>query len=204
MLGARMHRLLAQPSPLSDLPPWLLLIAAALAGVLIWRTLAPPSWRNWHFQRAGAAPRTDPLSQPQPPTSLAQQRAVERDMQLLMQELSEMSRKIVQQLDGRSAKLQELLKQADERIERLAELEQRAAASREEVRHSAPTTADAAPPPTPSSEPQISIEIDPRHERIYALEDEGLSAVQISNQLNIPEGEVELILALRPRRRAAG
>jgi hypothetical protein len=188
-----MIRPLAQTT--MDLPPWLLLIAAALAGVLLWRTLAPPSWRNWRWPAAGAPEsqqRSDPLARPQQP-SLAQQRSVERDMQTLMHELSEMSRKIIGQLDARSAKLQELLKQADEKIERLAALESR---PREQ----------AAPPPAPvaaaASMPELNIEIDPRHEQIYTLEDEGLNAIQISNRLNIPEGEVELILALRPRRRA--
>ena len=111
-----------------------------------------------------------------------------------------MSRKIVQQLDARAAKLQDLLRQADERIEKLAQLDNQPL--REEA--NLPPAPPAIPASAASAEPQINIEIDPRHERIYALEDEGLSAVQISNRLNLPEGEVELILALRPRRRAAG
>jgi hypothetical protein len=187
---ARMHwmiRPLAQTT--MDLPPWLLLIAAALAGVLLWRTLAPPSWRSWRWPAAGGeSQRSDPLARPQQP-SLAQQRSVERDMQTLMHELSEMSRKIIGQLDARSAKLQELLKQADEKIERLAALEAR---PREQ----------AAPPPL-TSMPELNIEIDPRHEQIYALDAEGLSVGQISTRLDMQESEVELVLALHPRRRAA-
>ena len=188
-----MIRPLAQTT--MDLPPWLLLIAAALAGVLLWRTLAPPSWRNWRWPTGGSEgqQRSDPLARP-PQPSLAQQRSVERDMQTLMHELSEMSRKIIGQLDTRAAKLQDLLKQADEKIERLAELESR---PRE---HAPPPPVP--PPMTPASAPELNIEIDPRHEQIYTLGDEGLNALQIANRLNIPEGEVELILALRPRRRA--
>jgi hypothetical protein len=200
-----MLRALAESSP-TDLPPWLLLVAAALAGILIWRTLAPPSWRNWRRGgNAGAPERNDPLSHPQPP-SLSQQRSVERDVQALMHELLEMSRKVVQQIETRTAGLQELMKQADERIERLAEMERRAAAnaSREEASPPPATVPPVASASAPRhAEPEISIEIDPRHEQVYLLEDEGLNAMQISNRLNIPEGEVELILALRPRRRAA-
>jgi hypothetical protein len=192
------------PPPAIELPPWLLLIAAALAVVLLWRTLAPPRWREWPWRSPSQRSR-DPLSHPAPP-SLAQQRSVERDVQALMHELLEMSRKIVQQLDAKSARLQELMKQADARIEHLAEMEKRAAttaakASREEA--SPPPIPPANAKPHSAPEPEISIQIDPRHEQVYLLEDEGLSAMQISNRLNMPEGEVELILALRPRRRAA-
>ncbi len=177
-----MQWLLAQGP--ADLPPWLLLVAAALALVLLWRTLAPSSWRGWPWHRS------DPLSRPADP-SLAQQRSVERDMQTLMHELSELSRKITQQLDARSTRLTELIGQADRRIEILRELANRA-----------PREGASPPPASPaSSGPELNIEIDPRNERIYALEDEGLNVTQISNRLNIPEGEIELILALRPRRR---
>jgi DNA-binding NarL/FixJ family response regulator len=46
-------------------------------------------------------------------------------------------------------------------------------------------------------------DVDSRHAQIYALSEEGMSTHQIAEQLGRPEGEVELILALRPRGRAA-
>ncbi len=39
--------------------------------------------------------------------------------------------------------------------------------------------------------------IDPRHAEVYMLADQGRSSRQIAQQLQRPEGEVELILALR-------
>src|SRR3954470_17388804 len=58
----------------------------------------------------------DPLERSHGFSTLAQQRAVERDMSNLLVELSEMARQMTAQLDTRAAKLELLLKEADERI----------------------------------------------------------------------------------------
>src|SRR3954454_11341814 len=58
----------------------------------------------------------DPLERSSGFSTLAQQRAVERDMSNLLVELSEMARQMTAQLDTRAAKLELLLKEADERI----------------------------------------------------------------------------------------
>jgi DNA-binding NarL/FixJ family response regulator len=55
-------------------------------------------------------------------------------------------------------------------------------------------TAPAAAAPAP-----FQPELDPRHAEVYALADQGQSAYDIANQLGRPRGEIELILALRPR-----
>ena len=55
----------------------------------------------------------------------------------------------------------------------------------------------AASAPLPASNQE---EIDPQHAQIYALLDEGLTSHQIADRLGRPDGEVELIIALRPRR----
>ncbi len=40
---------------------------------------------------------------------------------------------------------------------------------------------------------------DARHRQVYALADQGRSAAEIARQIDRPYGEIELILALRPR-----
>ena len=42
--------------------------------------------------------------------------------------------------------------------------------------------------------------VDPRFERIYELVDAGASPIQVAEQLDLPLGEVELILDLRKLR----
>jgi DNA-binding NarL/FixJ family response regulator len=58
----------------------------------------------------------------------------------------------------------------------------------------------AQPTPTPASDEVI----DPRHVEIYTLCEQGLSTQQIADRLHRPSGEVELIIALRPRSHAMG
>src|SRR5687767_14526178 len=54
--------------------------------------------------------------------SMARQRTVEREMSNLLVELSEMARQVTAQLDTRAAKLELLIKEADEKIEALRAL----------------------------------------------------------------------------------
>jgi hypothetical protein len=128
--------------------------------------------------------------------TLAQQRAVERDMSTLLVELSEMARQMTAQLDTRAAKLELLLKEADERIAAL--------------RAGNPRSANSAERGTPDALEGVIVEaraalspslpeqrIDPRHAQVYDLADEGLSPPEIARQLGRPSGEIELILALR-------
>src|SRR5438067_12072098 len=59
--------------------------------------------------------RPDPLTAV-PKFSLSRQRDVEHQMQNLLVELSEMSRQITAQLDTRAAKLELLIREADEKL----------------------------------------------------------------------------------------
>jgi hypothetical protein len=63
--------------------------------------------------------KKDPLSRPATFGSLAQQRSVERQMQNVLVEMSEMARQITAQLDTRAARLEMLIKDADQRLEAL-------------------------------------------------------------------------------------
>ena len=112
---------------------------------------------------------------------LARQRQVERQMESLLVELNNMARQISAQLDTRAAKLETLLKEADEKISRLA---------RE----------PATPLAIGRDLPPLAPEEDSRHVAIYQLADSGLSAGQIAQRLARPNGEIELILALRSRK----
>ena len=60
--------------------------------------------------------KKDPLDKPPAFASLAQQRSVDRQMQNVLVELSEMARQITAQLDTRAAKLEALIREADQRI----------------------------------------------------------------------------------------
>ena len=130
--------------------------------------------------------KRDPLERNVVQASMAQQRAVERQMQNLLVDLTEMARQISGQLDTRAARLQALLDQADERIAQLRQLSGAAPVDSPQ----ASTT-----PETSASAP-VSI-ASPMHAEVYALADEGRGAKEIAARLNRPSGEIELILALR-------
>lgn len=138
--------------------------------------------------------KKDPLDKPPFMRSLSQQRSVERQMETLLVELSEMSRQMSAQLDTRSTKLELLLKEADEKIATLKQLSNRP--PRPFEIDGADTAASAVPDPAPRAS---MIDLDPTHAEIYRLADEGKSVTQIGSALDRPSGEIELILALRPR-----
>ena len=111
-----------------------------------------------------------------PRNRLTEQKVVEREVSTLLSELAEMARQISSHLDSRSARLEDLIRQADARIERLEAL-----------------GATAASPPI---EPTNG---EPTNNEVYALADQGCSAKEIAQRLDRPKGEIELILALRGR-----
>ena len=245
--------------------------------------------------------KKDPLDKPLGFSSLAQRREVERQMENVLVELSEMARQTTAQIDTRAAKLELLLGEAREVIARLEQLRDSGDAVAREARRlmnpiidvdlervelpaKSPVAEDAAaadriatvpdahstlvarsrldvitsmndeqaekpvatphahttvvghagaerriPPPTVEqridaarqtlaeavpARPAVRIEppsvtppeanvlrdVDPRHAAVYALADRGSAAGEIATQLGRPRGEVELILALRPKR----
>lgn len=158
--------------------------------------------------RPMAKRKRDPLEHARPGGSMSQQRSVEREMSNLLVELSEMARQVTAQLDTRSAKLEVLMKDADDRIATLQQLSGSARTNSHPPENTSPfrqTTAEhdalmqrldpppAAPAPQESPEPQV----DARHAEIYALADQGRTPVDIATRLGRPSGEIELILALR-------
>ena len=157
-----------------------------------------PAQRQWAVLAIGVAAaayllfrartkKKDPLEKAPMFSSLSSQRVIERQMQNLLVELSEMARQISAQLDTRAEKLQLLIREADEKIKALNQLSQKSAPSS----HAETMPANSHPPNEGG--------LDPRHADVYTLADQGRSPGQIAQTLGRPNGEIELILALRPR-----
>jgi hypothetical protein len=155
--------------------------------------------------------KKDPLAGGAPVrSSLAQQKALERDMQHVIVELSDLTRQMSAQLETRAAKLELLIRDADERI---AELRATHAAALAPVSSAVVAVAEAAPRPqaaAPAAEPVPAMRLvkDPedrfsedRWNDVYLAADAGHSIAEICRTLGRPRGEVELILALRPKPR---
>jgi hypothetical protein len=163
--------------PLLDLDPatkWAVILLSIL-------TILYAAFRSFFRKK-------DPLDKPPAFGSLAQQRSVERQMQNVLVELSEMARQITAQLDSRASKLDALIREADQRI----------AAMKSQpvgVAQNQPQNSSAGTPFMAESTDQPMI--DPRHALVYALADQGRSPKDIAQELNRPSGEIELILALR-------
>jgi hypothetical protein len=119
-------------------------------------------------------------------------RGMQGDLQELIIELEELSRKINAQIDTKFAKLEASIMHADKRIEALRSLIQQGTGQSDvdvmiddERDESAPNDSDSRVP------------ADPRHAQVYALADARKSSTEIACETGIPTGEVELILALR-------
>ena len=109
-----------------------------------------------------------------------------RDLEALMVELQELSRKISAEIDTRFVKLEAAMRDADRRIAVLNRLSRGQEAG---------PVADALP--TGDSAP--GVEADSRHQVVYELADAGFGPVEIARDLGKTPGEVELILNLRGR-----
>jgi hypothetical protein len=127
--------------------------------------------------------------------SLAHQRNTEREMQHLLVELSQMARQLTAQLDTRSAKLELLIREADEKLAQLkSATDLLAPADHDRFRIPLPPAGEREPPNVVFPDAARA-----KHAEVYALQDAGRTPLQIAEQLGRPTGEIELILALRPR-----
>ncbi len=205
----------------SDQTQWILI--AVGSAFMLYILLRP--WINGRRKRP-----TDPLTDQPFKTSLAQQKALERDMQCLLVELHNMARQMSSQIETRVAKLELLLEEADAKIARLESGTGRGAvgpsgdgqagsafnatdydrpplrlATNDDAESDGGTTEDATTAKSTattatSAKPTTSAD---RYAELYRLADEGLDARAIAARVQRPLGEIELILALRPRVRAA-
>ena len=202
MSRAGMHALLAQSA--QELSPWLL-VAAAGAVVLILLLLAAPLLRKRGNEATPPSPAAPPAVRAASSAS-GEHRALERDIQILIKELSDLTRRVnaqIAQVDERSARLEQLLRAADERAARLVSTngDSNGDGLSTPVVPTTTTMTTGTSITTTTSSPD---EIDPRHVEIYTLCEQGLSTQQIADRLHRPSGEVELIIALRPRKHALG
>ena len=104
------------------------------------------------------------------------------DINELMLRLEELSREICGQIDTRFAKLEHAIREADAKLAAL-----RAATE-------APTPVD----PAGSDAP-----VDPKHAEVCRRARDGQIALQIAREMDMPVGEVELILSLQRSRQSA-
>lgn len=123
-------------------------------------------------------------SQRSVPVPVSEQQQLRRDLESLLVELQELSRKISAQIDTRFAKLETVIRDADRRIAVL-----------ERLNRQADIKTGSIPQETPTS--------DIRHSAVYELADTGLTSVDIAKELGKTPGEVELILNLRNKGEAA-
>jgi hypothetical protein len=106
------------------------------------------------------------------------------DLEQLMVEIEQLAKRMGAQLDVKAMRLEQLLRQADQRV---AELER--------LQRAEPGQASAPPAPRPQAPPAAPE--DPLARNIYQLADAGNDSIEIARQLNEHVGKVELILALR-------
>ena len=133
---------------------------------------------------------------------LAHKQETTRDVDHVMLELDRLARDIQGRIDTRFAKLEAVIRDADERIARLARLIRGADADPDAGADAAPgrrSTLDIMLPHEDghdSTEVETSKASDPR-QAIFELADRGVAPAAISEQVGKAVGEIELILALR-------
>ena len=116
-----------------------------------------------------------------------------------MVEVEQLAKRFATQLDAKSIEMQELMRQADERITQLKQAVEPADAGQLMDLGSAPMdwTDDASQGLGRDETGAPAKNRDALARRIYALADAGLEPADIAHELHEQIGEVELILALR-------
>jgi hypothetical protein len=138
-------------------------------------------------------------------SAAARSEKVKGDMEQLLVELDELSKKIGAQIDGASDRLQQIIADADQRISAMRILIAECKRLGDDAGPDGPRQRDRPPvsspvgPDSPEAPVDVgsSAEPDRRHQRVLELADKGLSALQIAQELHQQPGEVELILNLR-------
>lgn len=126
---------------------------------------------------------------------LGQEAEVKDDLEALLVQVQDVTRQMNAQLDTRFCKLERIIRDADERIDKLDRLSR--------VVEGQPvcdvTVGDRAEETAACPQDHASNDQTRRHAQIYELSDAGLSTVEIAEQSDRTTGEIELILALRPK-----
>lgn len=120
-----------------------------------------------------------------------------RDVETVMRELDQLSRQIHGRLDTKLAKLEAVIRDADERIDRLSRMAR--------AGNGAGTVDVTLDPEDPlAATPRGSESADSPHASVYQLADGGRSPIEIAEALGRATGEVELILSLRKTKQQSG
>lgn len=130
---------------------------------------------------------------------LSKQIGVRRDMETVMAELDKLSRQIHGRIDTKLARLEKLIRDADQRIARLSQLSATSSASHGST---VEITLDREDPHQPAfAKPRPAAK--DRQQAVYHLADTGLSPVEIAQRIGETPGVIELMLALRRTRSGA-
>jgi hypothetical protein len=130
-------------------------------------------------------------------------------------QMHETAREITARIDSKLGLLEQLIRDADDRIARLQTVSERldrsgtvekepaialAKLSHTQSHQPAPRPGSTMPVAPVATPPAKTTAASRRYEEIYALADAGHNSAAIASQLNSPVGEVELILGLRAQR----
>lgn len=119
-----------------------------------------------------------------PTLSREREQEVRKTLDDVFLQLQEFSREAMGKLDTRIRMLNQLIVDADERIRRLQSMP-----APPDALAAAPAPSSPPPPPAPAK--------NPIHERIWRLLDGGATIGDVSREVGLPKGEVELIAGLR-------
>ena len=161
----------------------------------------------WNYkkrsQRQSTTPSLTPMEQLE---RNHQMRGVRGDLEVLMVEIEQFSKRLSSHLDAKTAAMEMLLKRVDRRIAELKQLTENNGNSNSDKRSTAtadPYAIDDEPQNKPggdgSSTNRASEQLpeDPLSRSVYQLADQGLDAYTIAQRLKEHVGKIELILALR-------
>jgi hypothetical protein len=178
-------------------------IAMLLGGfVLVYLAVLRPMMRR----------KKDPLSREQPLNmsrgALARQRDIERDMQNLLVEYERMIRNMTAGVDTRAAKLEALMREADQKIATLRGAIGKSDASpaqQSDLSDRPPMRLVESVPDEPASQESAAHAAadgeDSRYAEIYSLIDQGLSPKEVARRLGTTDGEILLIQSIRAGRK---
>lgn len=152
------------------------LVPLLLAAIATFFLLA--GLRRKQRERAAAGEVTGPRDPLHLPADLQKKERLRRDLETLIGELQDLSRKISAEIDTRFAKLEASIRDADRRIAVLNRLARQGGSVPEDS--------------SPHGDENAG-----RHNVVYELADAGFSCVEIAKDLGKTPGEIELILNLR-------
>ncbi|HUU83161.1 MAG TPA: hypothetical protein VM243_06615 [Phycisphaerae bacterium] len=129
-------------------------------------------------------------------TRIRDEESLVQEMEQAMARLEEVAQEVQGRIDTRFAKLESVIRDADQRIDHLERL-LRSTAGEPTIDR---TVGDVAEPGGPSTDTATD---DPRYRVIFDRADAGRTPLQIAEETGQSTGEVELILALRPPKSVA-